>query len=101
MSLASFRTTGAAVAATLVLTLVLAGDPAAAAGVFDSVKSKTSDIYTNARNIVMIIGAIGVLGLGVMAFFGKFKWTWAASLLGGLALIAFVSEILTYFGLTV
>ena len=68
--------------------------------IFDSVSEKTSTLFTNARNILMIVGAIGVLGLATMAFFGKFKWTWAVSLLGGLALIAFVSQVLTYFGLT-
>ena len=68
--------------------------------VFASLQSKTSDIFTNVRNILMVVGAIGVLGLATMAFFGKFKWSWAVSLLGGLALIAFVSQIITYFGLT-
>ncbi len=66
---------------------------------FTSVQNKTGDIFTNVRNILMIVGAMGVLGLATMAFFGKFKWHWAVSLLGGLALIAFVSQVLSYFGL--
>ena len=69
-------------------------------GVFSSVQSKTSDIFTNVRNILMGVGALGVLGLAASAFFGHFKWSWAVSLLGGLALIAFVSQIISYFGLT-
>jgi hypothetical protein len=68
--------------------------------VFSSVQSKTSDIFTNVRNILMVVGALGVLGLAASAFFGHFKWSWAVSLLGGLALIAFVSQIISYFGLT-
>ncbi len=68
--------------------------------IFSSVQSKTSDIFTNVRNILMVVGALGVLGLAASAFFGHFKWSWAVSLLGGLALIAFVSQIITYFGLT-
>ncbi len=79
-------------------------DPAlaqqASGTVFTSVQSKTGDIFTNTRNILMIVGAMGVLGLATMAFFGKFKWHWAVSLLGGLALIAFVSQVLSYFGLS-
>jgi hypothetical protein len=67
---------------------------------FSSVNSKTQDIFTNVRNILMVVGAIGVLGLAAMAFFGHFKWSWAISLLGGLALIAFVSQLISYFGLT-
>jgi hypothetical protein len=65
--------------------------------VFTSVQSKATDIFTNARNILMIVGAIGVLAFATMAFFGKFKWSWAVSLLGGLALIAFVGQVVQYF----
>jgi len=68
--------------------------------VFSSVQNKTSDIFTNVRNILMVVGSLGVLGLAASAFFGHFKWSWAVSLLGGLALIAFVSQIISYFGLT-
>jgi len=68
--------------------------------VFSSVQSKTSDIFTNVRNILMVVGALGVLGLAASAFFGHFKWSWAVSLLGGLALVAFVSQVISYFGLT-
>ena len=67
--------------------------------VFSSVQSKTSDIFTNVRNILMVVGALGVLGLAASAFFGHFKWSWAISLLGGLALVAFVSQVISYFGL--
>jgi len=79
------------------------GAPAWADGastVFSSIQSKTSDIFTNVRNILMVVGALGVLGLAASAFFGHFKWSWAVSLLGGLALVAFVSQVISYFGLT-
>ncbi len=79
---------------------VLAQSATSSGTVFSSVQSKTSDIFNNVRNLLMVVGAIGVLGLSAMAFFGHFKWSWAISLLGGLALIAFVSQIITYFGLT-
>lgn len=76
-----------------------AADPGLAqtSTVFSDVQSKTNDIFTNTRNILMVVGAIGVLGLATLAFFGKFKWSWAVSLLGGLALIAFVSQLVKYF----
>ncbi|WP_158240727.1 TrbC/VirB2 family protein [Telmatospirillum siberiense] len=84
--------------------VVCALDPAladtsstASSAVFTSVQAKASDIFTNVRNILMIIGAIGVLALATMAFFGKFKWSWAVSLLSGLALIAFVGQVVQYF----
>jgi hypothetical protein len=70
---------------------------ASSSSVFTSIQSKATDIFTNVRNILMIVGAIGVLGLATMAFFGKFKWSWAVSLLGGLALIAFVGQVVQYF----
>jgi hypothetical protein len=76
---------------------LLAQATSSSGAIFTSVQGKTSDIFTNARNILMIVGAIGVLGLATMAFFGKFKWSWAVSLLGGLTLIAFVSQLIQYF----
>lgn len=86
------------------ISMSVLGIPAWADGttttVFNSVQTKTNDIFTNVRNILMVVGALGVLGLAASAFFGHFKWSWAVSLLGGLALIAFVSQIITYFGLT-
>lgn len=88
----------------MIAAAALCGDPGMAQqtsdNVFSSVQSKTSDIFTNVRNILMVVGALGVLGLAASAFFGHFKWSWAVSLLGGLALIAFVSQIISYFGLT-
>ena len=88
----------------LAISMVIIGGDAwaqsSSTDVFSSVQSKTSDIFTNVRNILMVVGALGVLGLAASAFFGHFKWSWAVSLLGGLALIAFVSQIITYFGLT-
>jgi len=88
----------------IAMVALFAADPGLAqtssSNVFSSVQSKTSDIFTNVRNILMVVGALGVLGLAASAFFGHFKWTWAVSLLGGLALIAFVSQIISYFGLT-
>lgn len=86
------------------ISMTVFGMPAWADGsgdtVFSSIKSKTSDIFTNVRNILMVVGALGVLGLAASAFFGHFKWSWAVSLLGGLALVAFVSQVISYFGLT-
>ena len=85
------------------LSMCVCGMPAFAqtsTNFFNSVQNKTSDIFTNVRNILMVVGALGVLGLAGSAFFGHFKWSWAVSLLGGLALIAFVSQLITYFGLT-
>ena len=99
---------GSAVRSALLFVLVALsvsslGEPAWAqtsSTVFSSIQSKTSDIFTNVRNILMVVGALGVLGLAASAFFGHFKWSWAVSLLGGLALVAFVSQVITYFGLT-
>ena len=88
--------------AVAVFSMTLLGGPAwadASSTVFSSVQSKTSDIFTNVRNILMVVGALGVLGLAASAFFGHFKWSWAISLLGGLVLVAFVSQVISYFGL--
>ena len=73
---------------------------AASGDIFSNVTTKANDLFTHVRNLLMLLGAFGVLGLAAGAFFGKFKWHWAISLLGGLVLVAFVSQILTYFGLS-
>jgi hypothetical protein len=88
--------------ALLAVSMTVLGMPAWAdtTTVFSSIQSKTGDIFTNVRNILMVVGALGVLGLAASAFFGHFKWSWAVSLLGGLALVAFVSQVISYFGLT-
>ena len=94
-----------AVIAALVLETVFSTGPAMAQAaanngdIFASVNGKATDIFNKVRSLLMVVGAFGVLGLAAGAFFGRFKWHWAVSLLGGLVLIAFVSQVLTYFGL--
>jgi hypothetical protein len=43
---------------------------------------------SNAELLTYGMGGLGAIGLGVMAFFGKFQWTWFFGLVGGLVLIA-------------
>ena len=65
--------------------------------VFSSVATTTQTLFTEVRNVLMVVGALGVLGLGAMAFFGHFKWSWAVSLAGGLILIAFAAQAVKFF----
>ncbi len=60
--------------------------------VFNKVEDKMESGFDQTRRIIYIIGGLGAIGLGIGAFFGKFKWGWFFSLLGGLAVIALIIE---------
>ena len=60
--------------------------------VFSKTAGRLNEGFRQARNIVYVIGGLGAIGLGVGAFFGRFRWGWFFSLLGGLAVIALIIE---------
>jgi hypothetical protein len=63
---------------------------------FGALCLKVQDTWNKGRKIVYIISGIGALALGVMAFFGRFKWTTFFALCGGIFIIAIFENILTY-----
>lgn len=69
---------------------------AASSDIFTTLQTKGSDAFTNTRNIIFILGAFGIIGLGVLAFFGRFQWGWAFSLVGGLVVIAAAGGVMYY-----
>lgn len=64
--------------------------------IFNNLCAKTNEAWTQGRRIVYVIGGIAALSLGVLAFFGRFKWTTFFALLGGLFLIAMFDQVLQY-----
>ncbi len=83
---------GVIAAAVLLLPQEVLADP------FASAQEKVSDAWTEGKKIVYIIGGVGALALGVLAFFGRFKWATFFALVGGIFMIAIFAEILTYLG---
>ena len=69
---------------------------AAAGSVFATAGGKLVNLFTNAKMIIFIIGAFGLVALAFQAIFGKVKWAWFAALAFGLAVIAAASSIITY-----
>jgi len=67
-------------------------DSDAQTGVFDVTRGRLASGFRQTRTIIYILGGIAALGCGVMAFFGRFKWGWFWSILGGLAVVALVVE---------
>ncbi len=48
--------------------------------------------YANIRTISYAIGALGVVGLGIMCMFGKMQFQWLFMAIGGMALIALIDQ---------
>ena len=67
-----------------------------------SLISNATQLSTNtARNLktgIYGLGGMGAMALGVLAFMGRFQWTWFFGILGGLALIAGFDQGIEYFG---
>ena len=79
-------------------TLLLAGGALAqsASDPFSSVSTTVTTVVTSATKILYIVAALEILGLGTLAMFGRFKWSWAFGVGGGVALIALATSIITY-----
>jgi type IV secretory pathway VirB2 component (pilin) len=45
------------------------------------------------QSITYGIAGLAAIGLGALAFFGRFKWSWFFAIVGGLAVIALTLEI--------
>ncbi|TAH32323.1 MAG: hypothetical protein EYC62_09325 [Alphaproteobacteria bacterium] len=67
-------------------------------GPFDALCGRVDIAWDKGRKIVYIIGGIAALSLGVLAFFGRFKWTTFFALVGGIFVIAIFDQILQYAG---
>jgi len=64
---------------------------------FNSVITKSSDAFTQTRNVVFILGAFTLVAIAVGAIFGKINWRWFVSLLVALVILAVAGAIITYF----
>ncbi len=70
--------------------LASGGDP------FAKLSNRVCTTWTESKKIVYIIGGIAALTLGVLAFFGRFKWTTFFALVGGMFLIAIFDQIVGF-----
>ena len=80
----------------LLFTVVMLGDAAAAESVFGTAISKMANLFTNAKLIIFMIGGFGLVALAFQAIFGKVKWAWFAALAFGLAVVAAAGAIINY-----
>ena len=82
-------------AAAVAAAVTLSADPALA-NVWQTLQSKASEGFVNTRNLVFLLGGFGIIGLAVMAFFGRFQFKWFAALIGGMVLLAVTGSIIEY-----
>lgn len=66
------------------------------ADVFGALEKKGSNAFQNIKNLSFLVGGFGVIGLAVMAYFGRFQFKWFFALIGGLALIAASGSMVDY-----
>lgn len=90
------RNIALAVTAAALFTFSLSLNPALAQNVFETLQSKGTETFTNIRNISFILGGFGIVGLAVMAYFGRFQFKWLFALGGGLVLIAVAGAAINY-----
>ena len=81
---------------TLLFSVVLVGAASAADGPFEKVTKKLSNVFTNVRSIVFILGGFGLIALAVGAIFGKIQWKVAAGLGLGLLIVAIAASVVNY-----
>lgn len=63
---------------------------------FGATRNRVCETWKQSRTIVYVIGGVATLSLGVLAFFGRFKWTTFFALVGGLFMIAIFDQILGF-----
>ena len=71
-------------------------DPASAASVFGTAKTKLQQLFKNAKMVLFVIGGFGLIALAFQAIFGKVKWPWFAALAFGLAVVAAAGAVVDY-----
>jgi type IV secretory pathway VirB2 component (pilin) len=66
---------------------------AMAQGILNEAYNRVSMVSNMATNVVYLIGTIGLVVLGVFAFFGRFKWAHFFALAGGIFLVALANQL--------
>ena len=63
---------------------------------FSSVGTTVTTVAASATKFLYLVAGLAILGLGTLAMFGRFKWSWAFGVGGGVAIIALASTIIQY-----
>jgi len=77
-------------------TLAVAQTSGGTGDIFQTLQQKGAQTFTNVRNISFIVGAFGLVAIGVMAYFGRFNWKHFAALIGGLVIISGAASAIRY-----
>ncbi|WP_262030493.1 MULTISPECIES: TrbC/VirB2 family protein [Microvirga] len=91
-----YKTHLAVAACALAVTALMAVDSSASAQVFGALETKGKNAFENIKNLSFLVGGFGIIGLAVMAYFGRFQFKWLFALVGGLALIAASGSMIDY-----
>lgn len=70
--------------------------PAGGVNPFSGVQAVATDSFQQVRKILYLVGGLSAQGLGVLAFFGRFSWSWFWGLMAGLAIVTLAGEVVYY-----
>lgn len=80
----------------ILFVLVMLPTGAEAANLAETVMKKLYRTFNYSREVLLIIGGFGIIGIAFMAVFGKLRWGWFASLALGIAIISISGSIIGY-----
>lgn len=79
------------------VTMGMIGDAAAQSGdIMSLALTKTVNVFTKVKAILIILGGFGLVAVAFLAIFGKVNWKWFAGLAVGLAVVAAAGAIINY-----
>jgi hypothetical protein len=64
---------------------------------FSNAETLADNTVGRSQQVVYGLGGLGAIGLGALAFMGRFQWSWFFGLVGGLVLIAGLQTGIEYF----
>ncbi|MGE0252228.1 MAG: hypothetical protein AB7G80_06390 [Dongiaceae bacterium] len=93
---ASFYALVAAALVLLVPSSLWAQVGAGGASPFARLDEQANRAFCEARQLVYVMGGMGSLGVGTMAFFGRFSWKWFFSVISAIAILSLTEQFINY-----
>lgn len=81
-----------------IVTMMVPGTALAAGDILGDAVDKVNKVWESLRQVIYILGGIGLVVMAIFAFFGRFKWGHFLALCGGLFLVAGADALISFLG---